>query len=167
MKTFFVVALMLFATLAGAQNKEEIPAVVQESFAKQYPDVKKFKTKVLKNEVSYKFKLNKSQTTALYTKQGEWISTAKVITVEELPKVVFMNIRKTYSAATIGEVQQLIKPTGTSYKAVLNFEDHMLHVEYSKAGELLKSERKNYGPSNNGKVREMERESNSTNEIGE
>ena len=94
-KTFFSLLAALICTSVFTQD-EELPAKVGNVFKLKYPEAKSIYWYPTENCYKIEFEISQDTYTAIYSENGNWIETAKVISDSEVPDKAIQAVKKTY-----------------------------------------------------------------------
>ena len=126
-KTLSIIAIAFTATLFAQtetkSKKNDVPAVVKEAFAKEFP-AKKAKWGAEDGGYEAEFKINGSDASAVYDKKGHRKALEITIKNSELPSNALEYLKKNYPTNKITEVAKI-----TDDKDVVTYE-----VEIGKNG---------------------------------
>jgi hypothetical protein len=139
-----VCAAVLIAGFAQAQELKasEVPAVVKESFAKRFPNVKEVKwSKESEAEFEAEFKRSGTEQSVNFDQAGKWLVTETEIKTSELPKSVQAAIAKEFPGYKIEETEKAeTSDKGTLYEVELEKGEMNYEVQFSADGKVLKKE---------------------------
>ncbi len=140
MKYGFVAVLLLMAVASFAQIKK-VPAVVKQSFARQYPRAENVKYNDDLVNVNVSFLLEGEKMNAEYTNKGIWKHTEKKWSFEQLPDSVKEGFHKSrFADRDVKEVVVIYLPADvTQYR--IKAEKSSLEKKYlffSPEGRLLR-----------------------------
>jgi hypothetical protein len=95
MKYFFIAIFAMLSLFVQAADPITPPTVVEAAFAKKFPkNLKVNWEQGTNNTYEAHFITAKKETTATFSADGEWLSTASRVSVAALPKSVIASFRK-------------------------------------------------------------------------
>lgn len=108
MRYLLPIILFSFFSCEPTSVKElEVPDVVKESFANKYPNEKKEKWNIDRNDnYEAKFKEGGETFKADFTPDGTWIETETSLKEKDLPKAVKKAIKEKYDGVKIVEIER-------------------------------------------------------------
>ena len=126
--TIMIIAFVIGMSYANAQKikKSEVPATVNASFAKKYPDIKSVKWE--KEGLNYEaaFDLKKVETSVLIDTTGSILETESEIKINELPKPVVDFVAKNLYGQKIKAGSKIIDTKGVvTYEAAVGKRDYI------------------------------------------
>ena len=108
MRYFLPIILFSFFSCEPTQVKDiEVPDIVKQSFKKKYPNEKKEKWNIDRNDnYEAKFKEGGETFKADFTPNGTWIETETSLKEKDLPKAVKEAIKDKYKGVKIVEIER-------------------------------------------------------------
>lgn len=151
MKKAIVSAALALIVLNGySQEKKEVskshkplnvPGVVKQAFAAQYPKAAKVKWSLEKpGEYEAEFDLNKAEMAALYDSKGALIESEKKIKESDLPQVIKSTLAKDFTGYKIAEIEKAEAKGVVSYEMEAKKGKKEYELVFDKTGKLLKQE---------------------------
>ncbi|MDF2453132.1 MAG: hypothetical protein K0S26_2636 [Bacteroidota bacterium] len=135
MKTLYIIIAFAFGlSLANAQISIEtkIPSKVREAFTKRYPDVKNEKWAKEGGNYEAEFVVNKTESSAIYDSDGNFIESVVELKASELPKAVIDYVATNLNGKKIKEAGKITDAAGKiSYKAEVGREDYIFDSDCS------------------------------------
>ena len=137
------ITLCLGFTIANAQEIKEavVPAKVKDSFAKKYPNSKA--EEWIKEETNYEveFKLNKVESSVLFTEDGVFKEVEQEIKIAELPKGVTDYCTKNYAGYKLSEAAKTTDDLGKiTFEAEMEKGKEHFDVIFDDKGSFIKKE---------------------------
>jgi len=119
----FLIGMLLLTSCYGQKKSSSIPAVVKESFARQFPGVSaKWEKENGRYEAS--FKLNDHDMSATFEFNGKLIESETAIPINELPGPIRNYISNHYKRSVIKEAAKITFENGTiQYEAAIRGKD--------------------------------------------
>ncbi len=149
-KVIISAALAVFVLNGYSQEKKEaskshkqlnVPEVVKQAFAAQYPKAAKVKWSLEKpGEYEAEFDLNKTEMAALYDSKGGLIESETKMKESELPQAVKATLVKDFAGYKIAEVEKANAKGVVSYEMEAKKEKKEYELVFDKTGKLLKQE---------------------------
>jgi hypothetical protein len=134
------------AGLADAQKlkSSDVPAAVQEAFAKHFPKAKEVKwSKEGTTEFEAEFESANLKQSANFDKTGKWLETETIIKNSELPQAVQAAIAKDFAGYKIEEPEKFESPGQAAlYEMELEKNKVTYEVQFSADGKVVKKEEK-------------------------
>jgi hypothetical protein len=140
MKKVILLAAITISTVGCAQSKEnkEVPKVVTEAFAKQYPNTK-VDWDIEEDGFEAEFKINGKDASADYDKMGNMLATEIEISESELPAEVLSYIEKNYPKSKIKESAKITDSKNVvTYEAEIKIEGKNSDLLFDANGSFLK-----------------------------
>lgn len=139
--SFVISAAFLLISFASFGQLREIPKIVRENFANQYPKASNvdFKDQLVRVDVN--FELNGDKFLASYSNKGDWKGTEKAWTFDSLSEVVKDGFEKSkYADWTTEETAVLYLPGGSEqYRIKAKKSDiQKKYLYFNKSGRLLR-----------------------------
>jgi len=141
MKTTFLaitIALSAVVTAQTKSKKSEIPALVKEAFAKEFP---KQKAKWSTEDSGYEaeFKINNIETSAVYDKKGHRKELESEIKTSELPANALAYLKKNYPTGKISEAAKITDDKNEiSYESEIKKDGKKFDVLFDSNGKFIK-----------------------------
>ena len=131
--------LFMLATITTLScfAQKDIPAAVQESFKKNFPDVTVKKWEKEDGNFEANFSKDGKTMSATFDAKGAWMETETDIAIKDLPASVSSYVKEHYSGATIKEAAMLKTPKGDMYEAEVKGKDLLFDMN----GKFLKEEK--------------------------
>jgi Protein of unknown function (DUF2874). len=149
-KTIVSAALALIVLNGYSQEKKEVskshkplnvPEVVKQDFAAQYPKAVKVKWSLEKpGEYEAEFNLIKTEMAALYDAKGVLIESETKMKESELPQAVRSTLAKDFAGYKIAEVEKADAKGVVSYEMEAKKGKKEYELVFDKTGKLLKQE---------------------------
>ncbi|MCX6258638.1 MAG: PepSY-like domain-containing protein [Bacteroidia bacterium] len=131
-------------SMSQSKSKVVVPSEVKAAFAKQFPTVKKVKWGIEKpGEYEAEFLLNKSETSALFDKQGNLLEEEKEMGKSGLPQAVNAILEKDYAGYKIGECSRNIAKGVTTFEVEAKKGKERIELIFDEQGKFLRKEVKN------------------------
>lgn len=144
MKRIIVVGLIAVFALPALAQIREIPKIVEETFANQYPNAEhvEFKDFVVKVQVEFEWKGDRMMAT--YTNKGLWKGSEKEWSFEKLPTEVKYGFEKSKfgdGAWEVEETAMLLLPGGSEqYRIEVRKSDvQKKYLFFNTTGRLLRT----------------------------
>ena len=133
------ILLVMLATITTLScfAQKDIPAAVQESFKKNFPDVTVKKWEKEDGNFEANFSKDGKTMSATFDAEGAWMETETGIAIKDLPASVSYYVKEHYSGATIREAAMLKTPKGDMYEAEIKGKDLLFDMN----GKFLKEEK--------------------------
>ena len=128
----------LFAQTISKSKKNDIPAVVKEAFQKEYPSQK---AKWGKEDDGYEaeFKMNGSDASAVYDKNGHRKAFEIEIAITELPKATLDYLNKNYPSNKITEAAKITDDkNAVTYEAEIKKKGKSYDLLFDSNGKFIK-----------------------------
>ena len=123
------------------EKQPEIPASVENAFAKDYPIVKDVSWDAEGKDFEAEFKLNGVDCSANYDKTGKRLEVETTIKSTELPKAALDYISKNYGAYKLIEAAKITDNKNvTSYEAEVGLNGKSTDLVFDANGKFLKKE---------------------------
>ena len=131
--------LFMLATITTLScfAQKDIPAAVQESFKKNFPNVTVKKWEKEDGNFEANFSKDGKTMSATFNAKGAWMETETDIAIKDLPASVSSYVKEHYSGATIKEAAMLKTPKGDMYEAEVKGKDLLFDMN----GKFLKEEK--------------------------
>lgn len=145
MKTSFILAVLLFAVAGACTQKSteaDVPAVVKESFARQFPGAGNVKwSKENDSEFEAEFKGVGGEQSANFDANGKWLITETEIALTDLPAAVQGAVEREFAGYKIEEAEMAETPDqGAFYELKIEQGEKTLVVQVAVDGKIMKSE---------------------------
>lgn len=143
MKSLKLIAMMLTvsAAVAYAQNGNNAPAKVLETFAKKFPAAKNVKwDKENETEWEAEFELGGKEYSANFLAAGSWQETENEIKKSALPSEVKATIKNEFAGYKIEEAEISETADGKVYEVSLEKNESNLEVAIDASGKVIKKE---------------------------
>jgi hypothetical protein len=144
MKTVITaVALVFLINTLSAQkvNEAEVPKVVTESFANNFPGTKAKEWEKEKDFYEAEFNLNKTETSASFKADGTLLETETEIATNALPKAIADYVTKNYVGYKFSEASKIVGATGTiTYEAEIKKGKEEMDLLFDANGAFIKKE---------------------------
>ena len=145
MKKVFLALAIVFSTAIFAQADKEtklkqkaVPAVVKEAFQKEFP-AKKAKWGMEDGGYEAEFKINGSDASAVYDKNGHRKALEIAIKTKELPTAVTDYLKKNYAANKITEAAKITDDKNIiTYEAEIGKDGKSYDVLFEANGKFIK-----------------------------
>ena len=143
-KTLSIIAIAFTATLFAQtetkSKKNDVPAVVKEAFAKEFP-AKKAKWGAEDGGYEAEFKINGSDASAVYDKKGHRKALEITIKNSELPSNALEYLKKNYPTNKITEVAKITDDKDVvTYEAEIGKDGKSYDVLLDANGKFIKIE---------------------------
>ena len=119
-----LIGAFTIATIAQTKEEKEeneeskkavVPAVVKNTFAKEYPAIKKCNWDAEGKDFEAEFKLESVETSVVYDAEGHKKEVEIEIATSELPEITTAYIKKNYSASKISEASKITDARNNIY----------------------------------------------------
>jgi hypothetical protein len=140
MKKIILLAAIAISTVGCAQSKEkkEVPKVVTEAFAKEYPNTK-VAWDIEDDGFEAEFKLNGKDASADYDKNGNKLATEIEVNESELPSSVLTYLKTNYPKNKIKETAKIIDSKNVvTYEAEIKIDGKNSDLLFDANGSFLK-----------------------------
>ena len=140
MKKVILLAAIAISSVGCAQSKEnkEVPKVVTEAFAKEYPNTK-VDWDIEEDGFEAEFKLNGKEVSADYDKNGNKLATEIEITESELPASALTYLKTNYPKSKIKETAKITDSTNVvTYEAEIKIDGKNSDLLFDANGRFLK-----------------------------
>ena len=135
MRNSLIMLIAFLGLTISACVQKNIPMVVKDAFAKDYPNVKATWDKE-GDKYEASFKMNENTMSVLYNEKGLAEETEMDIKAEMLPTTVKTYIANNFKSEKIKEAAKITKADGTViFEAEINGKDHLFTPE----GKFIKS----------------------------
>lgn len=135
MRNSLIMLIAFLGLTISACVQKNIPMVVKDAFAKDYPNVKATWDKE-GDKYEASFKMNENTMSVLYNAKGLAEETEMDIKAEMLPTTVKTYIANNFKSEKIKEAAKITKADGTViFEAEINGKDHLFTPE----GKFIKS----------------------------
>ena len=137
---FLALSAVTMAASAQKLKSSEVPVVVKNAFAKQYPGIKEAKWEKEKGDFEAGFMNNKIETTVVYDAKGAFKESEVEINVSELPAAATSYITANYKGSAIKEAAKITKVGGeVNYEAEVKGMDVIFDAKgkFIKAGKAM------------------------------
>lgn len=147
MNKIFIITLVLctFFFAACGQNSD-VPSKVKTAFKNKISNAKNLEWEFDKEDNLWEaeYKINNTEYTSVFTKEGSWIETEHSIKHSDLPQAVKNTLKADYPEYEIEEIEFVETPEGKYYELEVELENENKEVEYElliKAdGKVVKKE---------------------------
>jgi hypothetical protein len=116
-KQLLVLTMTLLMTLSAtfANNTQPVPALIINELNQKFTNATNIQWKT--TEVFYKasFTLSGQQLDAFYDRSGQWIGISRIISAEQLPMFLLLDVQEKTKYYTISELFELVTERGTEY----------------------------------------------------
>ena len=140
MKTFITILTFIMAfgqVNAQTVKREEVPALVRESFKSLFPAVQNETWEKEGGHYEADFSMDKTATSAIFDGNGKFIQTEHSMSVNELPAGITDHISKNMVAKKASEATKITSVLGkTTYEVELDGVDYVFEPD----GRLIKKE---------------------------
>ena len=138
MKTIpFVFTIILMAG-CQARNSNEVPPIVKESFAKQFPNATDVEwSKESESEFEAEYVWNGAEQSSNYDAAAVWLITEMEIAQSELPAAVQETIIREFDGYTIDELEKAETGDGTFFELQLQKDKAKIEVQIASDGKLI------------------------------
>jgi len=146
MKILLSVLMMGLAVFAFGQSgmKSDIPAVVSQNFAKQFPKVENVQWSKEHGEFEANFEQDDQEMSATYDAQGNHLETETEMATDQLPQTIKSTIAKQFSGYDLREAAKIVKDEGTTYEAELHKGEKSFDVIFNADGTVVKNASENH-----------------------
>lgn len=101
-----------FSMMSMVSFGQNVPFPVKNTFKQKFPDVKKVKWDIEKNNFEASFEVNKVDNSILFDSDGNIIETEVEIQINQLPKGVATYVNSNYKGQKIKEAAKIIDAKG-------------------------------------------------------
>jgi len=140
MKKIILLAAIAISTVGCAQSKEkkEVPKVVTEAFAKEYPNTK-VAWDIEDDGFEAEFKLNGKDASVDYDKNGNKLATEIEVSESELPTSALSYLKTNYPKNKIKETAKIIDSKNVvTYEAEIKIDGKNSDLLFDANGSFLK-----------------------------
>ncbi|MFV8355787.1 PepSY-like domain-containing protein [Flavobacterium sp. XS1P32] len=140
MKKVILLTAIAISSVGCAQSKEnkEVPKMVTEAFAKEYPNTK-VDWDIEEDGFEAEFKLNGKEASADYDKNGNKLATEIEITESELPTSALTYLKTNYPKSKIKETAKITDSTNVvTYEAEIKIDGKNSDLLFDANGSFLK-----------------------------
>lgn len=140
MKKVILLTAIAISSVGCAQSKEnkEVPKMVTEAFAKEYPNTK-VDWDIEEDGFEAEFKLNGKEASADYDKNGNKLATEIEITESELPASALTYLKTNYPKSKIKETAKITDSTNVvTYEAEIKIDGKNSDLLFDANGSFLK-----------------------------
>jgi uncharacterized lipoprotein NlpE involved in copper resistance len=140
MKKVILLAAIAISTVGCAQSKEkkEVPKVVTEAFAKEYPNTK-VAWDIEDDGYEAEFKLNGKDASADYDKNGNKLATEVEVRESELPSSALSYLKTNYPKSKIKETAKIIDSKNVvTYETEIKIDGKNSDLLFDANGNFLK-----------------------------
>jgi len=140
MKKVILLAAIAISTVGCAQSKEkkEVPKVVADAFAKEYPNTK-VAWDIEDDGFEAEFKLNGKDASADYDKNGNKLATEVEVSESELPSSALSYLKTNYPKSKIKETAKIIDSKNVvTYEAEIKIDGKNSDLLFDANGSFLK-----------------------------
>lgn len=140
MKNVILLAVMAISTVGCAQSKEkkDVPKVVTEAFAKEYPNTK-VDWDIEEDGFEAEFKLNGKDASADYDKNGNKLATEIEVSESELPSSALSYLKTNYPKSKIKETAKITDSKNVvTYEAEIKIDGKNSDLLFDANGSFLK-----------------------------
>jgi hypothetical protein len=140
MKNVILLAVMAISTVGCAQSKEkkDVPKVVTEAFAKEYPNTK-VDWDIEDDGYEAEFKLNGKDASADYDKNGNKLATEVEVSESELPSSALTYLKSNYPKSKIKETAKIIDSKNVvTYETEIKIDGKNSDLLFDANGNFLK-----------------------------
>lgn len=136
---FIVLAACISIGLSANCQGTKVPAAVKSAFAIKYPGAANVKWgKENATEYEAEFKMNNTDISANFKKDGNWVVTETAISEGALPEKVRSAIMTKYPASTFSAVEKVEKPGNKIYyETVIKINGKKKEVEVNPDGSFI------------------------------
>ena len=143
--TLIVVAGLLGGSAHAQKLKDsEVPTVVKQAFAKNFPTVKEVKwSKESTTEFEAEFKSGATEKSANFDEKGNWVVTETEMKKSDLPRAVQASVTKEFPGFKMKEIEKVERPDNVVlYEIELKKNKIAYEVQFSADGKVIKKEEK-------------------------
>lgn len=140
MKNVILLVVLAISTVGCAQSKEkkDVPKVVTEAFAKEYPNTK-VDWDIEDDGYEAEFKLNGKDASADYDKNGNKLATEVEVSESELPSSALTYLKTNYPKSKIKETAKIIDSKNVvTYEAEIKIDGKNSDLLFDANGSFLK-----------------------------
>lgn len=137
------VLLMLSLSMDACAQKvseADVPQPVRTAFIKQFPKAEHARWEMeTKTEYEVNFKVEGSDRSATYTKDGAWLETEHTIKADALPQPVRNAIAADYADQKVKAIEVAETPKGTVYEVDMEKGEKSVEVVFSADGKVVET----------------------------
>ncbi|MCD6010393.1 MAG: hypothetical protein K0Q79_255 [Flavipsychrobacter sp.] len=140
MKKVLVFSFLFLTITASAQRRthSKAPEVVRIAFYRQFPGIDDPRWEIEGGEYEAHFRHNGQPTSAVFTNDGKWVETERVIPINSLPVGAKLYIEKNFSGRNARHASVVKLANGeTNYEAHINYMD----LIFDKDGKYIRTEK--------------------------
>lgn len=140
MKKVILLAAIAISTVSCAQGKDkkDVPKVVTDSFAKEYPNTK-VDWDIEDDGFEAEFKLNGKDASADYDKNGNKLATEIEISEVEFPATALTYLKSTYPKSKIKETAKITDAKNVvTYEAEIKIDGKNTDLLFDASGNFIK-----------------------------
>jgi hypothetical protein len=118
MKFIMIISAIFFANFSGSaqsNKKVAVPEIVQQAFAKLYPQATDVEWEKEGNNYEVECQISKEEVSIVFDAKGTLLETEKEIEVKALPKAVSNYLQSNLSGKKIKEASKIIMANGTVF----------------------------------------------------
>ncbi len=142
MKKLVLFCLLSAIAVGSMAQKKGLPALVNESFLKKYPNATEVKSKKQKNSFKIKFNNQGVKTTSDFDFDGNWNKSESILKINAIPDIVKKSIEKKYPNGSFNTA--LLTETSDGkyfYQVTVDTEKLTFDLELDKAGKITKTDK--------------------------
>jgi hypothetical protein len=137
----FLLAGLLFAPVFA--QDDELPSKVNEAFKTKYPKAKSVYGFADNNNYKIEFEIAHDTYTAIYSENGNWIETSKVISDDEVPAKAVSALNKKYQGIEISYAELVESAKDGKFYRVNCYTDEADYIiNVTTEGTVLNTEKK-------------------------
>lgn len=144
MKKKFLLSFLTFTfcsiTYAQKITNENVPAAVSDAFKVKFTAAEKVEWEMDYDNYEAAFKMNKTDITSKFDKDGKWMETETPVNHSNLPPSVKVCLSKQFDVYKENEIEKVEKPEGTNYEFKINSNGLEYELVISEKGELVSKE---------------------------
>jgi hypothetical protein len=128
--TLFVLVFAAQFLMAKKVSENDVPKEVKARFSEMFPNSYVAQWEEEFGNYEAEFKLNKINTSALFSPAGQWLQTETDIKIEVLPMAVFEYISKNIAGKKIAEAAKILDAKGVvTYEAEIAGDDYIFDAK--------------------------------------
>ena len=142
MKTLLILPLLVLFCIPAHTQYDNMPEVLDQAFYEKYPDAESAYWYLDDDYYRIEFELALDSYSALFTQQGKWYETAKVISDSEVPAKVLSAVSVKCPDCELSYCEWVEKENNESFYRMNSYTDNAYFVmDINREGALISSQK--------------------------
>jgi len=128
------------SSFAQKITDENVPPAVTDAFKIKFATAEKASWEMDYDKYESSFKMDKTDVSAKFDKDGKWLETETPVNHSNLPPAVKACLSKQFNVYKENEIEKVETPEGTNYEIEITYNELEYEVVITEKGELVKKE---------------------------